>query len=111
MDEMGGISHAEHGIGDYAATDLPRIEVVKLIAHRLLNDIKGIANPGGAWNTAFNQALQDKALVIDGIAFAHQALARELSRDTLLHGDDTAMPNSIRERLNNNSARLLARHQ
>ena len=107
LDEVGGIAHAEHGIGDYADTDLPRQEVIKLIAHRLLNDIKGIANPGGAWDHAFKQAIHDKKLVAEGITFAQQALARELSRNTLLDRADKTT-HRINQRLNNNIASLLA---
>lgn len=85
IQEVGGLAHAEHGIGDYADTDLSRPELVKLVAHRFLNDIQGIANPGGASERAFKQALQDSNLVQDAIAFAKSALNREQTRQTLLN--------------------------
>jgi D-lactate dehydrogenase len=107
MDEIGGISHAEHGIGDYAETDLTRAERTKLVAHRLLNDIKGISNPGGSWNKAFKQAIQDKGIAIDGINCAQKALEREVSRNTLLNWSDKTMT-IANERLKNNIASILA---
>ncbi len=107
MDEIGGISHAEHGVGDYADTDLPRTERVKLVAHRLLNDMKGLANPGGSWGKAFQHAILDKALVADGIDFAEKTLARELSSNTLLNWSDKTM-DVITKRLKTNITNLLA---
>lgn len=83
MLEIGGIAHAEHGVGDYAGTDLNRHELVKLVAHRLLNDVNGIANPGGGPEKAFQKACNDGGIVSDAIALAKKAVVNEQERGTL----------------------------
>ena len=83
LETIGGVAHAEHGVGDFADTDWTREELVKFVAHRLLNDFEGIANPGGAPERAWRKALQDLELVQDGIKLAQASLERELLRHTL----------------------------
>ncbi len=82
--EVGGFPHAEHGVGDHADTDLCREELVKLVAHRLLNDIDGLANPGGGPERAFKKACADKSIVEDAITLARKILAQEKIKGTLL---------------------------
>ncbi len=82
--EIGGIAHAEHGVGDYADTDLCRHELVKLVAHHLLNDRQRIANPGGGPERAYQKAIADPTILQDARDFAERALQREEGRDTLL---------------------------
>jgi D-lactate dehydrogenase len=84
MLEVGGVPHAEHGIGDHADTDLDRTNLVKLVAHRLLNDPEGLANPGGGFEKAFQKAIGDPSIVEDALRFAHAALQRESERGALL---------------------------
>ena len=106
MESIGGIPHAEHGVGDYAATDLNRNELVKLIAHRLLNDINGIANSGGGFEKAFEKALLDKGIVEDGISFAENCLKRECERKTLMTWEEKMAPN-LHNKLSANIQTLL----
>lgn len=101
IESIGGIPHAEHGVGDYSDTDLNREGLVKLVAHRLLNDINGIANYGGGPGIAFKKALQDRTIVQDAITFAKQAINRELSQKTLLTWSDNTVLN-LSEKLNTN---------
>lgn len=101
VESIGGIPHAEHGIGDYSDTDLNREGLVKLVAHRLLNDINGIANYGGGPERAFQKAQQDSTIVKDAITFTRQALDRELIRKTLLTWSDNNLTN-LSEILNTN---------
>lgn len=101
MQSIGGIPHAEHGVGDYSDTDFNRDELVKLIAHRLLNDINGLANRGGSSDKAFSQAILDKNLLDDGINFAKSSLTRELKRNTLLSWTKSKS-STIIEKLNQN---------
>lgn len=93
IESIGGIPHAEHGVGDYSDTDMNRDSLVKLVAHRLLNDIHGLANPNGGPDRAFKKAILDSTIVTDGIIFAKQALARELERGTLLNWSDNKVAN------------------
>ena len=88
MIAIGGHPHAEHGIGDYADTDLNDIELAKLIAHRMVNDPAGIANPGGAYQKAFERAIQNEAIVKQALELIHGITQRELSHKTLLAWDD-----------------------
>lgn len=82
--EEGGIAHAEHGVGDYAPTDLSREELVKLVAHRLLNDEKGIANPGGGQEKAYQNAILDPTIISDATLLANKMIDREMVQKTLL---------------------------
>lgn len=82
--DVGGIPHAEHGFGDCADFDFDREELVKLVSHRLLNDIDGLANPGGAYKKAYERAIQDETIVRDAIFFAKSLIQRELKQKTLL---------------------------
>lgn len=103
MESIGGIPHAEHGVGDYSDTDLNHNELVKLVAHRLLNDINGLANPGGGPEMAFQKALQDSKIIEDGIILAKESLKRELVRKTLLNWHTNDMFN-LMEKLDHNIA-------
>lgn len=93
VESIGGVPHAEHGVGDYSDTDMNRDSLVKLVAHRLLNDIHGLANPNGGPDRAFKKAILDSTIVTDSIIFAKQALARELERGTLLNWSDNKVAN------------------
>lgn len=87
--EVGGFAHAEHGVGDYSDTDLNREELVKLVAHYLVNDPTRIANPGGGPERAFQKAIQDPALVQQAVEFAKKAIEKQLDRGTLLLWEET----------------------
>lgn len=87
MIEVGGHPHAEHGVGDYADTDLNEDELVKLIVHRVLNDANGFANPGGAYEKAFQNALKNKEIVNRASEMIQAVIERELSHRTLLRGE------------------------
>lgn len=78
-----GIPHAEHGIGDQAATDLNFINLARLIAHRQLNDLEGLANPGGAFERAYQTALKNVDLNKAALELIKQSLDRELNLKTL----------------------------
>lgn len=85
--EAGGIPHAEHGFGDYADLSLDRDELVKLVAHRIVNDPDGLANPGGGPERAYLKAIKDETILRDGQQFANKATERELDHKTLLWWD------------------------
>lgn len=85
--EMGGIPHAEHGFGDHADLSLNREELVKLVAHRIVNDQDGLANPGGGPERAYLKAIADETILRDGQHLAEKVTKRELDRRTLLHWD------------------------
>lgn len=83
MQEVGGVAHAEHGVGDHADTDLNRDELVKLVAHRYLNDKEGLANPGGGPEKAYKKSCQDKEIYKEGIALGEKVLEQEKAKGTL----------------------------
>lgn len=97
--EVGGFAHAEHGVGDHADTDLDDAELIKLIAHRLLNDIEGLANPGGGPEKAFQKACHRPELVTQAIVLANQALQNELIKKTLLTWEKSANPAQLQQQL------------
>lgn len=84
MVEVGGHPHAEHGVGDYANTDLNEDELVKLIVHRALNDSNGFANPGGAYEKAFSRAIKNKEIMSRAVSMIQTVMNREFSQHTLL---------------------------
>lgn len=110
VEEIGGIPHAEHGVGDYSDTDLNRDSLVKLVAHRLLNDFSGLANPNGGPDKAFKKALLDNTIVTDGIVFAQKALNRELERGTLFTWVDKNTRN-LTEHLDINIKKTIANNE
>lgn len=109
MRECGGIPHAEHGVGDHADTDLSREELVKLVAHRLVNDFEGIANPGGGPERAFQKAIRDPLIVQDAVKFAKEAIQRETKRETLFsYGGLFSTPGVLLLRVEDNARKLTA---
>ncbi|AHE66779.1 hypothetical protein Loa_01225 [Legionella oakridgensis ATCC 33761 = DSM 21215] len=108
---VGGHPHAEHGVGDYADTDLNYDELVKLVAHRLLNDVSGLANPGGAYQKAFKKAIEDKGIVGDAIQFAIKAIEREQTRFTLFNWNEALSLPKMMEVFHKNLEELRSRFQ
>ncbi len=110
MRECGGVPHAEHGVGDHADTDLNRDELVKLVAHRLINDVKGIANPGGGPERAFQKAIKDQSIVDGASQYARDCIKEQTSKKTLLGLAGLFSENDLLLRLDENIKALNQQH-
>ena len=99
--EVGGFAHAEHGVGDHADTDLNEKELIKLVAHRLLNDINGLANPGGGPERAFQKSMSNAQNFKEGVALAEMILKQESDKGTLWSWEGKMNPVLI-DKLNQN---------
>ncbi|WP_045094557.1 FAD-binding protein [Legionella fallonii] len=102
--EVGGFAHAEHGVGDHADTDLDDNELIKLVAHRLLNDVAGLANPGGGAERAFRKACKNPQLFKEGVAMAAAVLKQESDKGTLWSWEGKTDPLLINKLQQNISA-------
>lgn len=106
MLEVKGVPHAEHGIGDHADTDLDEKNLIRLVAHRLLNDPLGLANPDGGFEKAFQKAIADKSILDKAIQYAQEALQRELRLGTLLTYEGHSEKKWLQSKLETNVASL-----
>lgn len=82
--EAQGIAHAEHGLGDEADLHLDTDNLVRLLAHRFINDPEGLANPGGGFERAYQRALLDPSLITAAKALQHTLVTKERSKGRLL---------------------------
>jgi hypothetical protein len=101
INKVGGYAHAEHGVGDHADTDLCREELIKLVAHRLVNDTQGLANPGGAYQRAYLNACAHPEIYKKAVEMAKVRLEQEHSKGTLWLFNERVNKKHIEELIKN----------
>ncbi len=102
MIEAGGRPHAEHGVGDFAATDAPRDELTKSLAFSLLFDPEDRGNPGGGWKAAREKAMADPDILSDAITMAQAIIKTEVQKGTLLNQEGLLTQEKLESRLKEN---------